>query len=286
MNKKKIKRWRDKLHEAFFEHHTPTGRAVDIFFLFMILASIVVVMLDSVSSLHQQFGVQFHQAEWAFTILFSIEYLLRLSLSKKPLKFVFSFLGIIDLIAILPTYFTIFIEGSDPLLILRALRLLRIFRIFRLSNFLLDLKFLSRTLAKSFRKISIFFMFAFVIIIIMASMMYIVEDPKHGFTSIPKCVYWAITTITTVGYGDMVPRTPLGQVVANIVMLIGYAIIAVPTGIITTEMALAIKSRDSGHELCKNCNKSGHDHDAAHCKFCGAKFEVVADPENLADFEA
>jgi voltage-gated potassium channel len=286
MDDKMSNKWRHKLHEAFFEHHTPTGRAVDIFFLFMILASIVVVMLDSVSSLHQQYKLQFHRAEWAFTILFSIEYLLRLSLSKKPLKFVFSFLGIVDLIAILPTYFTIFIEGSDPLLILRALRLLRIFRIFRLSDFLVDLKFLSRTLARSFRKISIFFMFAFVIVIIMASMMYIVEDPKDGFTSIPQCMYWAITTITTVGYGDLAPVTPLGKIVANIVMLIGYAIIAVPTGIITTEMALAIKSRESGHETCKSCNKGGHDHDAMHCKHCGAKFEVGTDPEDLSDFEA
>ena len=279
------KKWRHKLHEAFFEHHTPTGRAVDIFFLVMILGSIVIVMMDSVSSLHEHYKVQFHQAEWGFTILFSVEYLLRASLSQKPMKFIFSFLGLIDLIAILPTYFSLFLAGSQPLLILRVLRLLRIFRIFRLSNFLLDLKFLSRTLARSFRKISIFFMFAFVIIIIMASMMYIVEDPKNGFTSIPQCIYWAITTITTVGYGDMVPTSPLGQMVANIVMLIGYAIIAVPTGIITTEMALAIKSRDAGHETCKSCNKGGHDHDALHCKHCGAKFEVVTEPEEHSDFE-
>ncbi len=279
------KKWRHKLHEAFFEHHTQTGRAVDVFFLIMILASIVIVMLDSVSSLHNRYKFEFHRAEWIFTILFTVEYLLRLSLSRKPLKFFFSFLGIVDLIAILPTYFTLFLDGSEPLLVLRALRLLRIFRIFRLSNFLLDLKFLSRTLARSFRKISIFFMFAFVIVIIMASLMYLVEDPKDGFTSIPQCIYWAITTITTVGYGDLAPKTPLGQMVANILMLIGYAIIAVPTGIITTEMAIAIKSRDTGHETCKNCNKGGHDLDAIHCKHCGAKFESGPVLEELSDFE-
>jgi voltage-gated potassium channel len=278
------KKWRHKLHEAFFEHHTPTGRAVDIFLLLVILASIVIVMLDSVPVLHEKYRVQFHKLEWAFTILFSIEYILRLSLSRKPLKFVFSFLGIIDLLAILPTYFTLFLEGSEPLLVLRALRLLRIFRIFRLSNFLIDLKFLSRTLARSFRKISIFFMFAFVIVIIMASMMYLVEDPADGFTSIPQCVYWAITTITTVGYGDLAPHTPMGKIIANVVMLIGYATIAVPTGIITTEMALAIKSRESGHEICKNCNKGGHDHDALHCKHCGAKFNIEGVPEEFSDF--
>jgi voltage-gated potassium channel len=191
-------------------------------------------------------------------------------------------LGIVDLVAILPTYFTLFFAGSQTLLILRVLRLLRIFRIFRLSDFLVDLKFLSRTLARSFRKISIFFMFALVIVIIMGSMMYLVEDHKV-FTSIPQCIYWAITTITTVGYGDMVPVTPLGKMVANIVMLIGYAIIAVPTGIITTEMALAMKSRDTGREICQNCNKGGHDHDAVHCKHCGAKFETDTAHEKHPD---
>lgn len=267
-------KWKDKLHDAFFEHHSPTGKAFDIFFLVMILLSITVVMLDSVPELHRKYQHIFHQLEWIFTVIFSIEYLLRLSLSPKPFRFAFSFLGIVDLLAILPTWSTIFLPTTQPLLVLRALRLLRIFRIFRLSHFLTDLKFLSGALASGFRKISIFFMFSGIIVIIMASVMYMVEDPKDGFYSIPQCVYWAITTITTVGYGDISPITPLGKVVANILMLIGYAIIAVPTGIITTEMALAIKSRETKHDTCKECNKKGHDHDAAFCKHCGAKFET------------
>jgi voltage-gated potassium channel len=265
--------WKEKMYTAFFEHDSPTGKAFDVFFLFAIVASIVVVMLDSVPAYHQRYQPLFHLLEWIFTVLFSVEYILRLMLSKKPLKFAFSFLGIVDLLAILPTWATIFMPAVQPLLVLRAMRLLRIFRIFRLSHFLTDLRFLSGAMASSFRKISIFFMFSLVIVIIMASVMYLVEDPENGFTSIPQCIYWAVTTITTVGYGDLSPVTPMGKVIASILMLIGYAIIAVPTGIITTEMAIAIKSRETGHDICKSCKKTGHDHDAAYCKHCGEKFD-------------
>lgn len=267
------KKWREKWYEAVFEHHTRSGKIFDIVLLVLIIGSITVVLLDSVPSLHLKHKQTFHTLEWIFTILFSIEYVLRIILSKKPSKFIFSFLGIVDLLAILPTYFTLLLPGTQPLLVLRAMRLLRIFRIFRLSHFLVDLKFLTSALASSFRKISIFFMFALVIVIIMASIMYLVEKPEDGFTSIPKCIYWSITTITTVGYGDLTPKTSLGMVLANILMLIGFAIIAVPTGIITTEMALAIKSRETKHEFCRSCLRKGHDHDAVYCKHCGAKFE-------------
>ena len=245
---------RQQLYDIVFESHSHAGKVFDIVLLFMIFFSVIIVMLDSVHQFHLEYGHQFHKLEWGFTILFSIEYLMRVLLAKKPAHFIFSFLGIVDLIAILPTYFTLILAGTQPLLVMRALRLLRVFRIFRLSHFLTELRFLSRALTSSLRKIGIFFLFALVVVIILASVMYLVEDPEKGvFTSIPKCVYWAITTITTVGYGDMVPLTAWGKAIANIVMLIGYAIIAVPTGIITTEMALAIKSRESGHEICKNC---------------------------------
>lgn len=278
------KKWRHRLHEVVFESHTPSGRLFDICLLIAILTSIVIIMLDSVPSFHLKYGKGFHQAEWAFTILFSIEYLLRVMLAKYPFLFIFSFLGIVDLVAVLPTYLSLFIGGGvQTLLMLRALRLLRVFRIFRLSHFLHDLKYLSGALKSSFRKISIFFLFDFVVIIIMGSLIYLVENPKlhllqnpeDGFTSIPQSIYWAISTITSVGYGDIVPQTPWGKVIASIVMLVGYATIAIPMGIITTEMALAIKSRETGHEICKNCNKGGHDYDALHCKHCGAKFDVA-----------
>lgn len=266
-------RWKEKVHDAFLDHNSSSGKNFDIFFLVMIICSIVVVMLDSVPGYHKRYQALFHSLEWFFTILFTIEYILRLALTRRPHKFVFSFFGIVDLLAILPTWLTIFLPATQPLLILRALRLLRIFRIFRMRNFMIDLRFLSGALANGFRKISIFFMFAGVIVIIMAAIMYMVEDPKDGFYSIPQCVYWAVTTITTVGYGDLTPVTPLGKMVANLLMIIGYAIIAVPTGIITTEMALAIKSRETGHDFCKECKGTGHDHDAAFCKHCGNQFE-------------
>lgn len=235
----------------------------------------VIVMLDSVEAMHIKYGDTFHTIEWIFTILFTLEYAMRLFAAKRAFKFVFSFLGIIDFIAIVPTYITLFVTGSQTLLMLRVLRLLRIFRIFRLSHFLSDINFLSIALVKSFRKISIFLIFAMVLVILLGSLMYIVEKPENGFTSIPECIYWALVTITTVGYGDIVPQTPWGKVVAGIVMLIGYAIIAVPMGIITTEMASAFKSREAGHAICKSCHKGGNDADAVHCKYCGEKFDVM-----------
>lgn len=265
--------WKTRLHDAFFEHHTPAGRLLDGFLLVMILLSITVIMLDSVESLHAKHAIYFHRLEWIFTILFTVEYILRVSLSKTPVRFIFSFLGLVDLISILPTYISFFFGGFQTLLVMRALRLLRIFRVFRLSHFMTDLRFLTKAMNSSMRKISIFLLFAMVIVIIMGSVMYIVEDPKDGFTSIPQCIYWAISTITTVGYGDIVPITAIGKVVANIVMLIGFAIIAVPTGIITTEMSMAIKNRETGRDECKSCKKSGHDHDARFCKHCGANFD-------------
>jgi voltage-gated potassium channel len=208
--------------------------------------------------------------EWFFTVVFSIEYILRLICIRQPLKYVFSVLGIIDLLAIIPGYMSVVFKGSQSLLVLRALRLLRIFRIFRLVHFLSEMRFLSVALFNSLRKISIFILFVLTTVVILGSVIYLVEGQTNGFTSIPQSVYWAIVTITTVGYGDIAPVTPLGKFIASFIMLLGYGIIAVPTGIVTTEMALAVKSRGQDNRACPSCGREGHDQDAKFCKYCSS----------------
>jgi voltage-gated potassium channel len=265
------KRWRSGLHEVIFESNTSAGKAFDICLLISILASMAVVMLDSIASFHLRFGNIFFILEWGFTILFTIEYLLRLIAVKKPLLYVFSFLGLVDLLAIIPMYLSIFLVGAQSLLVLRALRFLRIFRIFKLTHFLSEISFLGAALRSSAKKISIFMLIVIAIVIILGSIMYIVESEESGFTSIPESIYWAIVTITTVGYGDMTPVTPTGKFIASVIMLIGYSIIAVPTGILTTEIALMSRATKRGHEACPGCGKEGHDDNAVFCKYCGEK---------------
>jgi voltage-gated potassium channel len=228
-------------------------------------------MLDSVETLHAKYGGIFYVLEWFFTGIFTIEYILRLISIRYPLKYVFSVLGIIDLLAIIPSYLSVVNIGSKSLLVLRALRLLRIFRIFRLVHFISEMRFLSVAVRNSLRKISIFILFVLTSVVILGSIIYLVEGEDNGFTSIPVSVYWAIVTITTVGYGDIAPATPLGQMIASFIMLLGYGIIAVPTGIVTTEMALAAKSRIQGVSACPLCGREGHDHDAKYCKYCGGE---------------
>jgi len=278
--KKNLQKLQRSLHHVTFEYTSPAAKIFDIVLLLLIIASISIVMLDSVAEFHFKYGHFFHRLEWIFTILFTIEYFLRLISAEKPGHFAFSFLGIIDFIAIIPTYLTLLINSPDVLLILRVLRLLRIFRIFRLSHFLKDVNFLTITLYKSVQKITIFMIFAMVLIILLGSLMYLVETPEHGFTSIPECVYWALVTITTVGYGDVVPVTVLGKTVAGVVMLTGFVIIAVPLGIVTNEMAKAMRSREAGMGACPACNKDGHDADATHCKFCGGKLNLPLNKHN------
>ena len=264
-------KWRSRLHEVIFESNTSAGKAFDICLLIAILASIAIVMLDSVPTLHAQYGQIFFILEWAFTILFTIEYILRLISVKRPLLYMFSFLGLVDLLAIIPMYLSIFMVGAQSLLVLRALRLLRIFRIFKLTHFLTEMSFLGAALRSSLKKISIFMLVVLAIVVILGSIMYLVESEENGFGSIPESVYWAIVTITTVGYGDIAPATPAGKFIASIIMLIGYGIIAVPTGILTTEMALISRSRKPGHETCPACGKAGHEENANYCKYCGEK---------------
>lgn len=268
MAKRISRSWRNKLHDVIYESNTPAGKAFDIGLLFLIVASIIVVMLDSVEIYHKKYGDLFYLIEWVFTILFTIEFILRLISIDKPLKYMFSFLGIVDLLAIIPSYLSIFFVGAQSLLVLRALRLLRIFRIFKLTHFLTEMEFLKVALASSLKKISIFMLVVLSLVIILGSVMYLVEGKENGFTSIPESIYWAIVTITTVGYGDISPVTPLGKFIASFMMFIGYGIIAVPTGIVTTEMALAVRTKKEKNETCPGCAKEGHDEDAVFCKYC------------------
>lgn len=269
MQESKNPSWRNRLHNLIYESNTPAGKAFDIALLLLIISSIVVVMLDSIKSYDQKYSRLFHILEWVFTVLFTIEYVLRLISIKKPLRYVFSFLGLIDLLAIIPSYLSIFFAGSQSLLVLRALRLLRVFRIFKLTHFLTEADFLKTAIKGSLKKISVFMLVVFSLVIILGSVMYLVEKGQNGFNTIPDSIYWSIVTITTVGYGDISPVTSTGKFIASIIMLIGYGIIAVPTGIITTEMTLAVRRRKYGHETCPGCGKEGHDHDARFCKYCG-----------------
>lgn len=263
--------WRNRLHTTIYESNTIAGKAFDISLLLLIIFSIAVVMLDSIKGLDARYGRLFYFLEWTFTILFTLEYILGLISIKKPIRYVFSFLGIIDLLAIIPSYLSIFFAGAQSLLVLRALRLLRIFRIFKLTHFLTEADFLKTAITASLKKISVFMLVVLSLVMILGSIMYLVESGKNGFNTIPDSIYWAIVTITTVGYGDISPATPLGKFIASVIMLIGYGIIAVPTGIITTEMALAGRRRNYGQETCPGCGKEGHDKDAQFCKYCGSK---------------
>lgn len=263
--------WRHRLHETIYESNTPAGRLFDISLLALILLSILVVILDSVKAWNERYGELFNILEWIFTIAFTIEYILRLVSIRQPLRYAFSFLGMIDLLAIIPSYLSIFITGGESLLVFRALRLLRVFRIFKLAHYISEMRFLGVAMKGSMRKISIFMLIVLMLVIILGSVMYLVEKRQNGFTSIPESIYWAIVTITTVGYGDITPVTTTGKFVASLIMLIGYGIIAVPTGIITTEMALAVRERGHNHEVCPRCGKEGHDADARFCKNCGGK---------------
>jgi voltage-gated potassium channel len=257
---------RSRIHEIIFEVDTLTGKVFDITLLILIVLSVIVVLLDSVSGIHSSHGDLLLIAEWVFTILFTAEYLLRIITTKKPLKYIFSFYGIIDLLAILPTYLSLVFVGSQYLLVIRMLRLLRVFRVLKLSRYVGASKVLAVALRNSRHKIVVFLEVVLTLVVVMGSIMYMVEGPEHGFNSIPQSIYWAIVTLTTVGYGDIAPQTFLGQAIASMVMIIGYAIIAVPTGIISVEMA---KATQSNTRVCQDCHCDDHDDDANYCKHCG-----------------
>ena len=243
----------------------------DIAILVLISLSIVLVMLESVPLIRESYGGALRIAEWIFTILFTIEYLVRIYAARKRLRYMVSFFGIVDLLAILPGYLSLFLLGSQYLIVVRSLRLLRVFRILKLARFLGEASVLRRALSASTPKITVFLGTVVTVVLIVGALMYVVEGEKHGFTSIPVSIYWAIVTLTTVGYGDISPQTPLGQTLSAFVMIIGYGIIAVPTGILTSELSRA--ERESNPLKCTECDHSDHDDDATHCKYCGTELE-------------
>lgn len=263
---------REKLHTIIFGTSTPAGKRFDIVLIWAILVSVVAVMLDSIAVIDKQFDTIFHYAEWCFTVLFTLEYSTRIYCSPNRWKYIFSFYGLIDLISILPTYLALLLPAASYFLVVRLLRVLRIFRILKLIRYIREGNTLLRSMYQSRRKIYLFFMGVLVLSTVFGTLMFLVEGPENGFTSIPKSIYWTIVTITTVGYGDITPHTVLGQIISTAAMLTGYSIIAVPTGILTAELASEIQ-RDRIGILCGSCERPGHDSDAVHCKYCGEKLE-------------
>ena len=262
--------WRFKVHEIIFEADTRAGKLFDIILIISIVLSIIIVMLDSVTFVNKEYGKTIYILEWFFTLLFTIEYFLRLITVGKPFKYASSFFGVVDLLAVLPTYFSLLLPGSQYFLVIRVLRLLRVFRVLKLVQYMGEARLLATALRASKRKIVVFVFTVLTLVIIFGSIMYVIEGEKNGFTSIPRSIYWAIVTLTTVGYGDISPSTPLGQAIAAIIMILGYGIIAVPTGIVTVEMT-AVAGKKVSTQACHECSAEGHDHDAKYCKYCGAK---------------
>jgi len=274
--------WRQKLHEVIFEADTKKGRYFDILLIWAIVLSVAIVMFDSMPPVHAEYGVLFYYAEWFFTLIFTIEYVLRLLSVSRPALYATSFFGVVDLLAVLPTYLSLLFPGTQYLIVVRILRVLRIFRVLKMIRYLGEANLLMSALRASRRKILVFLSAVMTLVIIIGAMMYLIEGEKHGFNSIPRSVYWAVVTITTVGFGDLTPQTALGQALAVVVMVIGYAIIAVPTGIITSEMAyskaqttrLAAATLDKLDTMaCPGCGTQGHDEDAKYCKACGANLQ-------------
>lgn len=264
--------FRKKLYIIIFGTDTPAGRGFDVALLIAILISVLAVMLESVPSINRDYGQFFKYAEWFFTIVFSLEYITRVYVTDSRSRYIFSFYGLIDLLSLLPTYLSLIFAGTQYLLIIRALRLLRVFRILKLGRFVGEGEQLGRAIKASRHKITVFMGTVLMLVIILGTVMYLVEGKDNGFTSIPLSIYWAIVTLTTVGYGDIAPQTILGQTIASFVMILGYAIIAVPTGIVTVELQKDKKKQEK--KKCTNCSSKGHDSDALYCKFCGEKLPI------------
>ena len=263
-------RFRHKVHEIIHEADTPAGKFFDITLLALIIISIVAVMMESVASIYSRYGFELEVIEWIITIFFTIEYIGRIITVKKPLTYILSFAGIIDLLATLPAYIDLFFPGLHFLLSLRAIRLLRVFRILKLVHFVGASNMLVTALRKSRVKIAVFLFTVIVLCIILGTLMYMIEGPENGFSNIPVSIYWTIVTLTTVGFGDITPQTPLGQFISMVIMILGYGIIAVPTGIVTSEIVTG-RGTDSNTQTCPNCNADKHRDNAKYCYNCGSK---------------
>lgn len=269
----KLSPWRESLNDIIFGAETPLGKSFDIVLIIMIILSIIMVMLDSVEVMQIRYVEFFYIGEWFFTLLFTIEYLLRLICVRKPWRYIRSFFGVVDLLSILPTYIGLLIPSVKYMLALRVLRLLRVFRVLKLSEYMQEAHVLMNALDHSFRKIAVFLYVVLTLVIVFGSLMYVVEGSESGFTSIPKSVYWAIVTLTTVGYGDIAPQSPLGQMIASAIMIMGYGIIAVPTGVYSAELFKQYQADKITNDACPDCGATGHDFDASYCKYCGHPLE-------------
>lgn len=256
---------------VIFQSRTPLGKFFDVLLIGAIILSVLVLMLESIDDVHSQHGRLLYVAEWTFTLLFTAEYLVRLWCVREPQVYARSFYGIVDLLAVLPTYLALFVTGSGYLLVIRILRILRLFRVLKLARYVSAADALFEAMVQSWRKILVFLYVILTIVVIFGSAMYLIEGPEHGFTSIPRGVYWGVVTLTTVGFGDITPQTPLGQAVAAVVMIMGYGIIAVPTGIYAAELRDVMTRRRQAN-TCPECSRGGHDEDAKFCKYCGASF--------------
>ena len=272
---------RRRLHEIIFEADTPAGKAFDEVLIVSIVLSVIVVMLDSVASVSARYGETIVALEWGFTFLFTVEYVLRLYAVRLPRRYAQSFFGVVDLLAVVPTYVSLVLPGSQYLLVIRVLRLLRIFRVLKLAQYLGEANLLLSALRASRRKIAVFLFAVLTIVVICGSVMYVIEGGDNGFTSIPRSVYWAIVTLTTVGYGDISPHTELGQAVAAVIMILGYGIIVVPTGIVTSELPHGVSRGPVSTHACPSCGCDGHVSDPTYCYSCGARMhQATAEGEN------
>jgi len=266
--------WKTTINKVIFGSDTPAGKHFDIILMIFISLSVLVVFLDSTDKIHESYGNLLYIVEWFFTIVFTIEYILRIISTRKPMTYIFSFYGMIDLLSVLPTYLSLVMTGGQFLIVIRILRLLRIFRVLKLGRYLRASSYLMIAVRNSRHKIAVFLWFIIIIVVIMGAIMYLVEGPENGFMNIPESIYWAIVTLTTVGYGDISPHTGLGKIIASVIMIIGYGVLAVPTGIFAAEMAM---SRESSGKKCKHCDNCHNESDAAYCKICGKSLNPLHD---------